>query len=105
VRAARTRAKELVEAGLFEVIEGVGWKIHDYHDYNPTAAQVREDRKAKTARQQRWREKKKGGTPDPEPPTNSRDVDASTDASHDASRDGTGDTAPTRAHPRPDPNP
>ncbi|MEU8968093.1 hypothetical protein AB0D11_02260 [Streptomyces monashensis] len=101
VRAARTRAKELVEAGLFEELNGVGWKIHDYHDYNPTAEQVREDRKAKTARQQRWREKKKGDAPDPEPPENRQDVDASTDASQDASRDGTGDAAPRARIPDP----
>ncbi|MFI1165591.1 hypothetical protein ACH4UM_18745 [Streptomyces sp. NPDC020801] len=101
VRASRTRAKELVEAGLFEVIEGVGWKIHDYHDYNPTAEQVREERRAKTARQQRWRQKQKGGAPEPEPPRNKPDVDASTDASQDASRDGSGDAAPRARVPVP----
>ncbi|MBC2903187.1 hypothetical protein [Streptomyces cupreus] len=99
VRATRTRAKELVDAELFEVLEGVGWKIHDYHDYNPTAEQVRADREQRTARQQRWRKKKQGGTPDPEPPNGSPDVDASTDASRDASRNGVGDAAPSRPVP------
>lgn len=99
VRATRTRAKELVEAELFEVLEGVGWKIHDYHEYNPTAEQVRADREQRTARQQRWRKKKQGDAPDPEPPGNSPDVDASTDASHDASRNGVGDAAPSRPVP------
>lgn len=101
VRAARTRAKELVEAELFEVVEGVGWKIHDYHEYNPTAEQVRADRAAKTARQQRWRKKKEGGAPDPQPPGNHPDVDASTDASRNASRNGVGDAAPRARVPDP----
>ncbi|WP_185932509.1 hypothetical protein [Streptomyces sp. WAC 01325] len=101
VRAARTRAKELVEAGLFEVLEGVGWKIHDYHEYNPTAEQVRADRAAKSARQQRWRDKQRGQHTDPQPPGNSPSVDASTDASTDASRDVTGDAAPRARIPDP----
>lgn len=81
VRATRARAKELVEAGLFDVVDGVGWKIHDYHEYNPTAEQVRADRAQRTARQQRWRQKKQGATPDPDPPGSTPDVDASTNAS------------------------
>lgn len=99
VRATRTRAKELVEAELFEVVEGVGWKIHDYHEYNPTAEQVRADRAQRTARQQRWRKKKQGDAPDPDPPGGEPDVDASTDASHDASRNGVRDAAPSRPVP------
>ncbi|MGY0023716.1 hypothetical protein ACVHNB_32700 [Streptomyces sp. YJ-C3] len=99
VKSSRTRAKQLVEAGLFEVIEGVGWKIHDYHEYNPTAEQAKADRAAKTARQKRWREKRNQQQPDPTPPDNGSDVDASTDASQDASRDGTRDAAPTRPDP------
>lgn len=101
VKAASRRAQELVEAGLFEALEGDGWKIHDYHEYNPTAEQVRADRAAKTARQQRWRKKKEGGAPDPEPPSNKPDVDASTDASRNASRDGAGDAAPRARVPDP----
>ncbi|WAL93943.1 hypothetical protein [Streptomyces sp. Je 1-369] len=99
VRATRARAKELVEAGLFDVVDGVGWKIHDYHEYNPTAEQVRADRAQRTARQQRWRQKKQGATPDPDPPGSTPDVDASTNASRDASRDGTRDAAPSRPVP------
>lgn len=101
VKSARTRAKELVEAGLFEVLEGVGWKIHDYHEYNPTAEQVRADRAAKTARQQRWRDKQKGDAPNPEPPHPPRNVDASTDTSRNASRNGSGDAAPRARIPDP----
>ena len=99
VRATRTRAKELVEAGLFEVLEGVGWRIHDYHEYNPTAEQVKADRAQRTARQQRWRSKQRGSTPDPEPPGNTPNVDASTNASRDASRNGVRDAAPSRPDP------
>jgi hypothetical protein len=84
-----------------------GWEIHDYHEYNPTAEQVRADRAAKTARQQRWRDKHKGDAPPPEPPGNQPDVDASTDTSRNASRDGAGDGAPRARIPdptRPDPS-
>jgi hypothetical protein len=99
VRATRTRAKELVEAGLFEDLNGAGWKIHDYHEYNPTAEQVRADRAQRTARQQRWRAKKQGDGPDPGPPDNKTDVDASTDASRNTSRNGVRDAAPSRPVP------
>jgi len=64
-----------------------GWLIHDYLDYNFSADQARKERAEKAARQKRWREKKKGGKPTPEPPGGKPDVDASTDASRDASRD------------------
>src|SRR5882757_2282977 len=88
VKSARTRAQQLVEHGLWEDLPEGGWRIHDYHEYNPTAEQVRADRAAKTARQQRWRERHKGDSPQPEPPGNQSDVDASTDTSRNASRDG-----------------
>jgi hypothetical protein len=38
-----TVADALVEGGLFEAVEG-GYRIHDYHAYNPVAAAVREHR-------------------------------------------------------------
>lgn len=101
VKAASRRAQELVEAGLFEALEEGGWKIHDYHEYNPTAEQVRADRAAKTARQQRWRKKKEGDAPDPQPPNSKPDVDASTDASRNASRNGSRDAAPRARVPDP----
>jgi hypothetical protein len=101
VKSSRTRAQELVEHGLFEELPGIGWRIHDYHEYNPTAEQVKADRAAKTARQQRWRTKHKGDAPDPRPPRRTTDVDASTDASQDASRDAPGDAAPRARGPVP----
>jgi len=97
VRAARTRAKELVDHGLWEIVPGVGWCIHDYHEYQPTADQVRQQRKTKAARQKRWRDGRDGSDDDPDGDR----VDASTDASRDASRDGAGDAAPTRPDPYP----
>jgi hypothetical protein len=78
-----------------------GWEIHDYHEYNPTAEQVRADRDAKSARQQRWREKRKGGDGDTGQVPPRSDVDASPDASRDASRNGAGDAAPRARIPDP----
>jgi len=97
VRAARTRAKELVSHGLWEEISNVGWCIHDYHEYQPTADQARQAKKAKAARQKRWRDGIRGDDDDSE----GAHVDASRDALRDASGDGGGDAAPTRPDPYP----
>jgi hypothetical protein len=104
IKSASRRAKELVDSGLWETLPGVGWLIHDYAEYNPTAEQVRAERKAKAARQQRWRDKQKDGGPRPTPPDDKRRVDASTDTSLDASRDGAKDDAPRARVPDPTPN-
>jgi hypothetical protein len=45
---------DLCETGLWEWAEG-GFAIHDYLEYNPTAAKVREDRRVAAERQARWR--------------------------------------------------
>ncbi len=87
VKNASKRAQELVDSGLWVPIPGTGWRIHDYHEYQPTADQVRADREAKTARQKRWRDKKRSDdTPQDEDPEEG-DVDASTRPSRDASKD------------------
>ncbi|MDG4531657.1 hypothetical protein [Streptomyces sp. AV19] len=98
VKSASRRAQELVDAGLWMPIPGTGWRIHDYHEYQPAAEQVRADREAKTARQKRWRDKKRSD----DAPQDEADVDASTAPSHDAP----GDAAPRTRVPgptRPDP--
>ena len=74
---------QLVAIGLWEEVED-GWLIHDFHEYNPSSAQVDAQRKLKTERQRRWREGRAAS-----------DVDASTSASVDASRD----AAPSRPVP------
>lgn len=48
---------ELVEAGLWEPIEG-GWIVHDYLDYQPSKEKVEADRRAAAERQQKWRDKR-----------------------------------------------
>lgn len=42
-RAAPKLAQVLAAAGLFDRVEG-GYRVHDYHDYNPTADEVQEKR-------------------------------------------------------------
>lgn len=37
-------ADKLVEVGLWDAVQG-GYRVHDYHDYNPTKAQVEDKRK------------------------------------------------------------
>lgn len=43
IEDADTAAARLVEVGFWEATEH-GWTIHDYHDYNPTAEQVKRER-------------------------------------------------------------
>lgn len=47
-------ADRLVAAGLWERVEG-GYRIHDYHDYQPTKAVVTESRRKAAERQSRHR--------------------------------------------------
>lgn len=80
---AKPRAvNELVDAGLWHK-EGDGFVVHDYHDYQPPAEQVRKQRRDHAERMRRWRNKRDG------PSDASRD--ASTSPSRDASRDGVSD--------------
>jgi hypothetical protein len=45
---------ELERVGLWDAVEG-GWEIHDFLDYQPSAEEVKEQRKAATARKRRSR--------------------------------------------------
>jgi hypothetical protein len=47
-------AERLVKAGLWDKVEG-GYRVHDYHDYQPTREQVTEARKRNAERQSRHR--------------------------------------------------
>lgn len=58
VRGAKTAAKELETAGLWDRADD-GWQIHDYLEYNPDRARVQAEREANAARQQAWRDRKK----------------------------------------------
>jgi hypothetical protein len=49
-------ADQLVNVGLWDTTPN-GWAIHDFLEYNPTAEQVKEDRRKARERQARWRER------------------------------------------------
>ncbi|MFE5871611.1 hypothetical protein ACFQ6V_23605 [Streptomyces roseifaciens] len=107
VKNASKRAQELVDSGLWVPVPGTGWRIHDYHEYQPTAEQVCADREAKTARQKRWRDKKRSDDTPPEEDPEEGDVDASTPPSRDASEDAAPRTrvpGPARPDPTRTPN-
>jgi hypothetical protein len=53
-RKARQFADELVSAGVWEKVPG-GWCIHDYLEYQPSAAQVEAQRRATRERVKAWR--------------------------------------------------
>lgn len=46
----------LLQVGLWETCDG-GYRIHDYHEYQPSAEKIRAERKANAERQARFREK------------------------------------------------
>ena len=48
-RDAGALAVKLVAAGLWEV-DGNGWRVHDFHDHNPTAAEVKARRSELSAK-------------------------------------------------------
>ena len=75
-------AKKLVEVGLWEEESG-GWHVHDYHDYNPTADEVKERRRGATIRMNRWRQKREG---DASTPALSRRLHGVGDAAPDPTR-------------------
>lgn len=53
-----TDARRLVEAGLWDVVDG-GWRFHHWQDQNPSRSDVEAQREAWRIRQQEAREKKK----------------------------------------------
>lgn len=55
-----TPATALVKVGLFEVTTRGRYLIHDYHDWNPTAAQVKEARRLAREKKAKWRSERKG---------------------------------------------
>lgn len=52
-------AQRLVEVGLWEPVDG-GFRVHDYLDWNPSAAKVKVEREANARRQAEWRERNRG---------------------------------------------
>lgn len=58
VRGIKAAARELVEARLWDRVDG-GWEIHDYQIYQRDREQVLSERAANAARQKAWRERKR----------------------------------------------
>ena len=54
-----TLAQRLVEVGLWETVEG-GYRIHDYLDYNPSRAEVENQRRKNRERIAAFRKTRKG---------------------------------------------
>ena len=52
-KAPMRLAATLVEVGLWHAIDD-GFKVHDYHDMNPLASEVRAKRAATTAKPRPW---------------------------------------------------
>lgn len=69
IKRPQLAVDQLVLSGLWEK-NGNGWVIHDYLDYQPSAAKVKAEQEAKRKRQERWRQGR----------------DASQDVSNDSTR-------------------
>lgn len=54
-------AKMMVAAGLWEAVRG-GFKVHDFHDFNPQASDVHEKRKRDRERKQKGGQRRHGGS-------------------------------------------
>jgi hypothetical protein len=54
-----TAVNRLLSVGLWERTE-YGYTIHDYHEYNPSAAQVNKQRQQNTERQAKWQAEHRG---------------------------------------------
>src|SRR5688572_15055617 len=64
MRAAVGLATKLVEVGRWRKDdENNGYRIHDYHHYQPTAAEVRMDREAARRRKEAFMERRRNGVP------------------------------------------
>ena len=76
---AKVVAKVLVQAGLWEAVDG-GFRIHDYHDYNPKAEKVIAAKKAHLQRQQAYLAKRLDRQAAKRDAVNDAPVDAVNDA-------------------------
>ena len=60
-RTTNRLVAELVEAGLWEEVQGIGWLVHDWHLYQPSRAERDAEREATRRRQAEWRRRKREG--------------------------------------------
>ncbi|MFE7659661.1 hypothetical protein [Streptomyces celluloflavus] len=99
VRGMTATARQLEAAGLWERIDD-GWMLHDFHDYNPSAEQVRAERERNAARQRRFRDRR----PDPEAGSSEAVAQARNGVSNGVTNGvshGVSNAAPSRTRPVP----
>lgn len=87
---SRHAVQELLDAGLWRD-EGTCYAVHDYHDYQPSADDVRREQALRAERQARWRSKRGERNA-----SRNASTDASRNGSQDASRNGSRDALATR---------
>lgn len=96
VTNARKWAERLVAVGLWDRAEE-GYQVHDFHDFNPTAAQVRERREAE--RVTKSKAGRAGGVKSGESRRRSIEADAKQNGSRDEADAASGSEAPSRPVP------
>jgi hypothetical protein len=98
-------AERLVGVELWER-EEAGYRIHDYLDFNPSAAQVRKEREDNARRQEEWR-RRRGEKPAPRTSRTARDAVSNgvTDAGDNPTSNGAVTAPRTRPVPGPVPVP
>lgn len=80
IYATKREIEKLLEVGLLERVEG-GVRIHDFHEHNPTAAQVKAKREADAARKAASRSRRDRSEADAKPTRDQREADATARAS------------------------
>ncbi|GAA1679621.1 hypothetical protein GCM10009745_24420 [Kribbella yunnanensis] len=89
-------AEQLVTVGLWEESPG-GYKFHDWHDYQPSKAEVESDRERARKRKQEWRENKRSAVRPPVRPSGTHaGTPPGTDSVTDARTNGGVTPTPTR---------
>lgn len=91
IEHAQAVADQLVKVGLWDRVNG-GYHVHDYLEYNPSAQQVKQERKAAALRKAEWRRKRA-----------EEEKAVRRASSHSGSPEGT-DTG-SHSYPDPDPDP
>jgi hypothetical protein len=99
-------AGELVACGLWEVTE-TGWAFHDYLAYNPSKAQLEEERQKAADRKAAWKERQSAarGTNEPAPDPMQRSLRGNNTRTPRERRSVAVPNAERTQHPDPDPDP
>lgn len=103
LRAQPAAARELVNAGLWEVVDeasGGGWRFHDWADFQPTREQISAERRAAADRMRRIRKGKSSSPKEGKEPRSEQESPGDVRANIERTNS---ERSPEVRQPRPDP--